>query len=137
MVVAHSKGGLIGKLAMLTADPDARIRSMVTINTPFAGSAYARWVPLAAVRAFVPTDATLVALAAGHEVNSRITSIASCWDPHIPAGSALDGATNLRLTTPGHFRPLADPLLERILLDAVRKALRAGGAATHLDGTAS
>lgn len=122
VVVAHSKGGLIGKLAMLREDPDGRIASMVAVNTPFAGSSYARWVPLPAVRAFVPTDATLVALAAELEVNSRITSVHSRWDPHIPAGSVLEGATNVEISTPGHFRPLADPELERIVLDAVRRA---------------
>ncbi|WP_199424948.1 esterase/lipase family protein [Actinotalea solisilvae] len=120
VVVAHSKGGLIGKLAMLREDPDGRIRSMVAINTPFAGSAYARWIPLASLRIFRPDDATLVALAAEQEVNSRITSVYAPWDPHIPAGSVLPGAANVELSTPGHFRPLADPRLERVLLAAVR-----------------
>lgn len=135
VVVAHSKGGLIGKLAMLREDPDGRIRSMVAINTPFAGSAYARWIPLASVRIFRPDDVTLVALGAEQEVNSRITSVYSPWDPHIPAGSVLPGAANVELTTPGHFRPLADPRLERVLLAAVRgesgqPAPGAGGAGT-------
>ncbi|MCL3862925.1 alpha/beta hydrolase [Actinotalea sp. K2] len=120
VVVAHSKGGLIGKLAMLREDPQGRIRSMVAISTPFAGSVYARWVPLAAVRAFVPTDATLAALAAELDVNQRITSAFSRWDPHIPGGSRLDGAVNIELRTPGHFRVLLDDELERVVLDAVR-----------------
>lgn len=120
VIVAHSKGGLIGKLAMLRQDPDARIRSMVAISTPFAGSVYARWVPLSAVRAFGPTDATLVSLAAEAAVNSRITSVYSRWDPHIPAGSSLDGATNVELATPGHFRVLTDPALVETVLAAVQ-----------------
>lgn len=119
VVVAHSKGGLVGKLAMLTEDPDRRIRAMVTVNTPFAGSVYARLVPVRAVRAFVPTDATLVALAAEREVNARITSVGSVFDPHVPAGSELEGAVNVRLATPGHFRVLTDPGL----LDVVRGVL--------------
>ena len=45
VLVAHSKGGLIGKLAMLQHDPDGRIASMVAVNTPFSGSSYARWIP--------------------------------------------------------------------------------------------
>lgn len=120
VLVAHSKGGLIGKRAMLAEDPDGRIRCMVAIATPFAGTHLARWVPLAAVRAFVPTDATLVALAAEQEVNSRIVSMFSVWDPHIPRGSVLEGATNLELATPGHFRVLADPSLDEVLARAVR-----------------
>jgi triacylglycerol lipase len=122
VVVAHSKGGLIGKYAMLRLDPEQRIRAMVTVNTPFAGSPYARWIPLAAVRAFVPTDAVLAGLAAELEVNSRITSISSPFDPHIPGGSALDGATNVELRTPGHFRVLGDPALVPTILEVLQRA---------------
>ncbi len=122
VVVAHSKGGLIGKYAMLRHDPDRRIRAMVAINTPFGGSPYARWVPLAAVRAFAPTDATLAALAAEREVDARITSVSGPFDPHIPGGSDLDGATNVHLRTPGHFRLLGDPELPAAVLAALRRA---------------
>ena len=110
---------MIQKLAMLSHDPDARLRAMVTVNTPFAGSVYARLVPVRAVRAFRPTDATLLALAAEREVNARITSVGSVFDPHVPAGSELEGAVNVRLDTPGHFRVLTDPRL----LDVVREVL--------------
>ena len=126
VVVGHSKGGLIGKLAMVREDPAGRIRSLVAISTPFAGSDYARWVPLPAVRAFVPTDATLALLDAEPEVNARITSVYSRFDPHIPAGSALDGARNVELATPGHFRVLADPQLGAVLLDAVSARASSG-----------
>ncbi|MCU1432115.1 MAG: alpha/beta hydrolase, partial [Actinotalea sp.] len=129
VVVAHSKGGLIGKLAMREEDPDGRIAAMVAVNTPFAGSAYARWIPLAAVRAFVPTDATLLSLAADREVNSRITSVFSRWDPHIPAGSVLDGAVNIELSTPGHFRVLDDPRLGEVVLTELRRAVAPGSGA--------
>jgi pimeloyl-ACP methyl ester carboxylesterase len=132
VLVAHSKGGLIGKLAMLQHDPEGRIRAMVAINTPFAGSVYARFVPLRAVRAFVPTDATLVALAAEQDVNRRIASVYSCWDPHIPAGSVLEGATNVELGTPGHFRALGDHRLEEVVVGAVRAA--AATISTHAGG---
>jgi triacylglycerol lipase len=116
-LLAHSKGGLIGKLAMSQADPDGRITDMVAVNTPFAGSRYARWFPVRAVRAFVPTNATIVALAAELEVNTHITSAHSFWDPHVPEGSALDGAADLVLETPGHFRPLMDQRLTALLVD--------------------
>lgn len=119
VVVAHSKGGLIGKLAMVREDPDGRIASMIAVNTPFAGSVYARWFLAPAVRAFVPNDATIVALSAERAVNERITSVHSRWDPHIPAGSVLDGAQDVVLETPGHFRPLADPRLHALLIERV------------------
>jgi triacylglycerol lipase len=122
VVVGHSKGGLIGKYVMLHHDPDGRIRAMVAIGTPFAGSPYARWIPLAAVRAFVPTDVTLAALTAELVVNSRITSVSGPFDPHIPGGSDLEGATNVHVATPGHFRILADPDLDRIILRVLEEA---------------
>ena len=122
VVVAHSKGGLIGKLAMLREDPDARIAGMVAIATPFAGSPHARWVPLRAVRAFLPTDATLVALGAERAVDARIASVYSRFDPHIPGCCALTGAAaNIEVATPGHFRVLADPGLPRIVLEQVAR----------------
>ena len=119
VLVAHSKGGLIGKLAMADEDPEGRIASMIAVNTPFAGSAYARWFVAPAVRAFMPSDATIVALGAQHAVNSRITSVHSRWDPHIPGGSALDGAEDVVLDTPGHFRPLSDPRLHALLVERI------------------
>jgi triacylglycerol lipase len=122
VVVAHSKGGLIGKYAMLHHDPQGRIRGVVAISTPFAGSPYARWIPLAAVRAFVPTDVTLAALTADLVANTRITSIFNSFDPHIPGGSHLDGAVNIRLRTPGHFRILSDPELVPTILRALAQA---------------
>lgn len=122
VLVAHSKGGLIGKLAMMRHDPGRRIRGMVAVATPFAGSAYARWVPLPAVRAFVPTDVTLVELAAERAANARIVSVYPRFDPHIPAGSALGGAAaNIELDVPGHFRVLADPRLAMTVHDAVHR----------------
>lgn len=115
VIVGHSKGGLIGKTLMLTDDGEARVRRMVAINSPFGGSDYAHILPLKTLREFEPTHETIVALAASAEVNSRITSIYSEWDPIIPNGSELAGATNIELPSRGHFRILDRP----DLLDAI------------------
>jgi triacylglycerol lipase len=118
-IVAHSKGGLIGKTLMLRETSAGHVSSMVAINTPFAGSDYAHLVPLRTLREFVPTHATIVNLAGNAAVNARITSIYSSWDPIIPNGSFLDGATNLELPVTGHFR-----ILDRAdLLSAVERAV--------------
>jgi hypothetical protein len=118
IIVAHSKGGLIGKQAMLH-DTSGRIDRMVAIATPFSGSVYARFLIGATLRAFSPTNAALRSLGAQLEVNSRITSIWGTFDPHIPGGSELSGATNIKLKASGHFRPLGT----RELRDAVDAAL--------------
>jgi alpha-beta hydrolase superfamily lysophospholipase len=119
VIVGHSKGGLIGKALMLTPEGMARVAGMVAINSPFAGSAYAHYLPIRSLREFVPTHETIRALAANAEVNARITSIFSRWDPVIPNGSRLEGATNLELAIGGHFRLLDRPEL----LDAVARAV--------------
>jgi hypothetical protein len=118
-IVAHSKGGLIGKTLMLTDDGAARVALMVAINSPFGGSDYAHLVPIRTLREFVPTSETIVSLAGNAEVNSRITSIFSEWDPIIPNGSVLEGATNLAIPASGHFRILDRP----DVLDAIARQI--------------
>jgi pimeloyl-ACP methyl ester carboxylesterase len=115
VLVAHSKGGLIGKTLMLADAERGRVRGMVAINSPFTGSDYAHLIPLRTLREFVPTHETIVTLARGVEVNRHITSIYSSWDPIIPNGSILDGATNVELPVTGHFRILDRPELMAIV----------------------
>jgi len=119
ILVAHSKGGLIGKHMMLFNDEAGRIDTLVAIATPFGGSIYARYFLNRAIRAFAPNEPTLVMLAANADANSRITSIFGEFDPHIPAGSRLEGATNISIKVSGHFRLLSD---ERVL-QAVQAAV--------------
>ncbi len=114
-IVAHSKGGLIGKYVMSDDeghnDDGGRVAGMATINTPFAGSVYARFFLLPSIRAFAPANKVLRGLAENQAVNRRIVSIYSAWDPHIPGGSYLPGADNIVLEFFGHFRVIADPEL--------------------------
>lgn len=122
VLVAHSKGGLVGKLVL--GDPDAGLRSgrvtgLVAVNTPFAGSVLARWFPVRSVRALAPGDPYLRALA--HEVatHARIWSLHARFDPHVPGVSELPGAANVTLPLDGHFRLLGDPLLHAEVVAAV------------------
>ena len=120
VLVAHSKGGLIGKHMMLFDDATGRIDRLVAIATPFGGTRYARYMLDPALRAFRSTEKTLAMLAANADVNARIVSIYGDDDTHIPEGCELPGATNLAFPVSGHFRVLAD---ERVLA-AVDGALR-------------
>jgi triacylglycerol esterase/lipase EstA (alpha/beta hydrolase family) len=121
-IVAHSKGGLIGKTLMLADEHGARVSRMVAVNTPFSGSDYAHLIPIRTLREFVPTHDTIVALANSADVNRHITSIFSSWDPIIPNGSVLDGATNIELPVSGHFRILDRPDLLTAIEDVVTRA---------------
>lgn len=119
VLVAHSKGGLIGKLVL--ADPDAapRVAGLVAVGAPFSGSAYARWFPARAVRALSPADPHVLALARDVATHGRIWSVATRFDPHVPGGSRLPGAVNVEVPVDGHFRSLADPRVHAAVLDAV------------------
>lgn len=118
-IVAHSKGGLIGKTLMLSDAGGPRIASMVAVNTPFAGSDYAHLLPIHTLREFVPTHETIVTLSGRDDANHRITSIYSSWDPIVPNGSRLASATNLEIPMTGHFRILDRP----DVLDAIARAV--------------
>lgn len=126
VIVAHSKGGLIGKQLMLDEARRAavggaapRVAGIVAVNTPFGGSRYARLVPLASVRALSPT--ALVALSAQRHADAHITSVYALWDPHVPEGGELPGATNVRVPHRGHFRILGIPAVQDVVVDAVEE----------------
>jgi len=125
VLVAHSKGGLIGKILLvdaLAADPDRAPRGLVAVCTPFGGSRLSwRVFTRTPLGLFAPTGAAIVALAAERAVNSRIVSVASAWDEMIPDGSFLPGAHNITLRLPGHFRPVADPGTARLVHEQVER----------------
>jgi len=108
VLVAHSKGGLIGKHMMLVNDHAGRISRLIAIATPFGGSRYANYMLPPSLRAFRPREKTLAMLTANAIINARITSLFSEWDTHIPEGCYLEGATNIEFPVQGHFTILAD-----------------------------
>lgn len=119
ILVAHSKGGLIGKHMMVTDDLSGRITSLVAVCSPFGGSSLARFAPNRALRAFSPRDKTLSTLAANLEANARITSIYTRLDPLIPNGSVLEGATNIEIDLVGHFLPLTSQRVLTAIAEAI------------------
>ncbi|WP_104087220.1 triacylglycerol lipase [Arthrobacter sp. GMC3] len=120
VLLAHSKGGLIGKHVMLDADASSvEIRGLVAVATPFSGSLYARYLLSRTMRDFSPNDTVLMALQAETDINAQVVSIYPEFDPHIPGGSALQGAVNVEVPVSGHFRTLGD----ETVLTAVEQAV--------------
>jgi pimeloyl-ACP methyl ester carboxylesterase len=117
-IAAHSKGGLIGKYAMLNLDPDRRFVSMVAIATPFSGSRYADYMLSPTLRAFRANDPVTRLLRKEDRVNHRITSIFGEFDPVIPESSVLPGAVNIKLPVGGHFRIIRHPTTIATVVDA-------------------
>jgi hypothetical protein len=122
-IVAHSKGGIVGKHLLVRQEheggAEGRVDRLIAIASPFNGSAMARIAPNPALRAFLPSDPVIAALASETAANARITSIYPSFDPHIPNGCALEGADNVEVPVVGHFRILLQPAL----IDAVQAAV--------------
>ncbi len=121
VLVAHSKGGLIGKLA-LTRDTDQRIRRLIAICTPFNGSSHARLFPVPPISALDPSDPLIDSLGNQTMVNARITAISSRFDEQVPDGTTLVGARNIVAPVHGHFRPLGHPATLRMIVSEVESA---------------
>ncbi len=114
ILVAHSKGGLIGKALLLDPRAGDVAIGLVAVATPFSGSTFGgplQRLPLvesSPLGMFLPNSDDLRRLA-HDDVNGRIVSLSPEWDQMIPGGSHLEGATNVTLARRGHFRPVGDP----------------------------
>ncbi|WP_072342880.1 alpha/beta fold hydrolase [Actinomyces urinae] len=116
VLFAHSKGGLIGKTAM-TGPQGWRIRAMVTLGTPYAGSPLANYAPkLLRVADLRTDDLNLRTQYEDIRVNPRITSIQARWDQQVPTGSWLPGARVVTANIYGHNNLLTSPEALRVLV---------------------
>lgn len=127
VLVAHSKGGLIGKAVLSAGVPGAELVGMVAIATPFGGSVYARYLPGRTLRSLAPSDETILALRAHSSVNERIISVQPRFDPHIPGERTLDGGVVVTLQASGHFRVLARPDTVTAVVDGIERLQRTYG----------
>ena len=118
VLIAHSKGGLVGKYAMLRFDEASRIDGMIAVNAPFSGSQWGDLLPVPSIRALAHDDLVVRFLAGPAEVDGRIVSVYSTFDQNVRAGSRLPGARNVRLNVAGHSRILGSKKLLRLLPEA-------------------
>ena len=119
IIMAHSKGGLIGKRLMVDDKPDPRFKGMIAVGTPFAGSRIAKAIPHPAYIELWPESPRVAELSAERAVNARIISIRPKFDNHIwPAESSyLEGAAqNLTLEVKGHHKILFNPAVRTKIL---------------------
>lgn len=123
VIVAHSKGGLVGKYVM-AEDTAAACRGMIAINTPFNGSLYARLFLLGPLKMFSPKSKTIQYLSGQRTLNQKIVSIYGLFDPHIPGGSKLAGATNVQLPVRGHFKIIGHTRVKEAVLAHLERLTR-------------
>lgn len=110
IIVAHSKGGLIGKYVLAYLNEDNRVRGMVSIGTPYSGTAITQFLRWKKNTQEFDLDSKIVADLQNHnEVNHKIISIYPKHDDLVwhKKGSYLEGALdNIKLNERGHRRPL-------------------------------
>jgi pimeloyl-ACP methyl ester carboxylesterase len=117
VIVAHSKGGLIGKSLLANSPQRGKIRGLISLNTPYSGSPYAVFFPLRSVKVFAPSSDIMKSLHKQSSVNRHIVSIYSKFDPQIPGGSHLEGAQNIQVPVNGHFLILRDTNVHDIIMN--------------------
>ena len=121
VVLAHSKGGLLGKHVMMGPEGE-RIDRMIALATPWHGSQYAAlfW-PGLGVRSLRPGTTLIAAAEAPSPSDARIISVQPRFDPHVPLGSHLPGARNIDVDTAGHFAVLTDPAVVELVVQLVEE----------------
>jgi triacylglycerol lipase len=124
VLVAHSKGGLIGKYLLAHFNHDNRIKGMVSIATPFSGSAMAKLIPHSSFKE-IATDSKIIHDLESHKaVNHKIISIYPIFDNHVWAdkGSYLEGALeNIQINVVGHHTILYVKEVEEKVLESIEK----------------
>jgi pimeloyl-ACP methyl ester carboxylesterase len=127
IIVAHSKGGLIGKYLLVREDPDKRIKGVIAIATPFHGSSAVKFIPHVSVRELAPDSKIIRYLEEHSEVNDKIVSIYPSFDNHVwhPKGSYLAGAMqNIRVDVAGHHKVLDDKIVWNKVEEWIEKITR-------------
>ena len=110
VLIAHSKGGLIGKYLLIHENKDNKIKGLIAIATPFSGSTLAKIFSRKSHGELAPESKIIQELDSQKEVNSKIVSIMPQFDNHVwsEKGSFLEGAVNIKVAVKGHHKIVFD-----------------------------
>jgi triacylglycerol lipase len=124
VLVAHSKGGLIGKYLLAHHNTDNRVLGMVAIATPFSGSAMAKLIPHDSFKELQADSEVIRDLERHKAANEKIISIIPEYDNHVWAdkGSFLEGASeNIEVSVSGHHKVLFSKAVLKVVLNSIEK----------------
>lgn len=127
VIVAHSKGGLIGKYLLLHGNEQGNIAGVVAIATPFHGSSISRLLPISPAKELSPNSKIIKYLEAHPEVNGKIVSIIPSYDNHVwhPEGSHLKEALkNIKVSVAGHHKVINDKKVWSEVIEWIEKITR-------------
>jgi len=116
VIIAHSKGGLIGKYLLSFFNADGRIMRMISIATPYSGASLAQYLPGKSAKDFKSESEILKQLQSHQEVHKSIISVSPVFDNHVWESSALEGATNITIDEKGHHKILYNKKLVTLIL---------------------
>ena len=107
LIVAHSKGGLVGKQAMVEG---GSITRLIAVGTPFEGAPLAHVLPAnTGGESLTPDGQEITNLQSHTEVNHRIHAIEAALDQNVPTLQNLPGANIVRTDVEGHTALLDAP----------------------------
>lgn len=123
ILVAHSKGGLIGKYLLANKNEDNKVLGLISIATPYSGSSMAKLLPLEPIKELDTDSKIILDLEKHNEVNNKIISICPEYDNHVWAekGSRLDGAKNVEVNVHGHHKIIFDKKVEDVVLKSIEE----------------
>lgn len=127
VIVAHSKGGLVGKYLLANYGKECKILGMVSIATPYSGSSMAKLIPHNAFLELLPDSQIIKKLKNEKTVNKKIISIMPAYDNHVwsESGSYLEGACqNIVVNSKGHHAIIFNKETSNIVKKAVEKLSR-------------
>lgn len=121
--VAHSKGGLIGKYFLTHFNQDRKVLGMISIATPYSGSALAKLIKLEPYKELTNDSKIIKELQQHREINKNIVSIMPEYDDYVLAenGSFLEGAVNVRVPVHGHHRVLFSDEVCEVVVKSIEK----------------
>jgi triacylglycerol esterase/lipase EstA (alpha/beta hydrolase family) len=129
VVVGHSMGGLVAR-AYLRKYGGTKVRRLITLGSPHAGSVHAWFFRGTSMAQMRPRNAWLSALAQA-PAQAKGPRIVSLWSWHdsmvAPQTSGrLEGAKNVELTGIGHNALLSDSRVFERVLEEIRDAATEG-----------
>jgi len=121
IILAHSKGGLIGKHILAFDNADDRVRKVIAIATPWKGSNIVRIFRHKSFTELHPESKIIKKLHEQGHVNNKIVSIFGEFDNHVwPTESCrLEGADNIQVEVWGHHKILFNRNVRDIVMKEV------------------
>ena len=110
VIVAHSKGGVVGKYLLAHDNADNRVEAVIAIASPFAGTRKAKLLPFTSAHE-LHNDSRLIQelQSLGSTVDDRIVQITPAADNIVDAGPVQsENAKTIFVKSRGHHRVVFD-----------------------------